>query len=191
MSNFMIPIWQHFLLSTNSTLLTLALIITNEQYYVEKHLKSMKTTKETIFNTFTYVLQEKLDLTHVTFPYKRYPFLRSVSLAGIEVHEFSSVLERIKIGKQIYSILFSKQHYDSIIRFANDYNHTGSRSDYWPHLFSKNTPHAHKIYSPSLPHAWKNFSHQFPSKQDWFTDLAQIMNFEKGMLLEHADITKE
>lgn len=189
-SKFMIPNWQHFLMSPNSTLLTLALI-TNEQNYVEKHLMSMKTTKETIFNTLTYVLQEKLGLTHVIFPYKRYSFLRSYSLTGIEVHEFSSVHDRIKIGKQLYSILFSKQHFDSIIGFANNYKHTGSRSDYWPHLFSKDTSHTHKIYSPSLPHAWKNISHQFPSKQDWLTNSDQITNFEKGISLEHADITKD
>lgn len=185
----MIPIWQYFLLTDNSTLLTLALI-TNEQQYVEKHLLSKKKTKESIFNTISYILQEKMGLTHVIFPYKRYPFLRFYSLAGLEIHEFSSVLDRVKTGKQLYSILFSKLRYDSILRFANKFSHTGSRHDYWPHLFSKSIKDVHKNYSPSLPNSWKNVSHQFPKSQDWFSDLSQVINFDIGITMEQADITK-
>lgn len=189
-SKFMIPIWNYFLSSSNSSLLTLALI-TNEQNYVEKHLMSSQTTKNNIFHTLPYVLQEKMGLTHVIFPYKRYPFLRYYKLSGIEVHEFSSVSERIQIGKQLYSILFSKQQYDSIYSFANYFSHSGSRSDYWPHLYTKDNHHVHKIYSPSLPHAWNDVSHSFPTNQDWFTDLAQIKSFEIGITMNQTDITKD
>jgi hypothetical protein len=177
-------------MSSNSTLLTLALI-TNEQNYVEKHLMSLQTTKTKIFHTLPYVLQEKLGFTHVIFPYKRYPFLRYYKLSGIEVHEFSSVSERIQIGKQLYSILFSKQYYDSVYSFAKYFDHSGSRSDYWPHLYTKDKHQVHKIYSPLLLDAWKDVSHSFPTKQDWFTDIDQINSFEIGITINQTDITKD
>ncbi|MGM7722044.1 DUF2515 family protein [Metabacillus sp. Hm71] len=188
-TKFMIPVWEHFLLSSNSQLLTLALI-TNEQQYVEKHLINFTITKK-IFKTFTYVMQEKLGLTHVIFPYKRYPFLRNYSLAGIEVRDFSSVQERIKIGKQLYSILFSKLCFDSIVHFANHVSHTASRSDYWPHFFSKQLKGNRIIYSPSLLDAWDNVSHHFSHHLDWFTDITLIKGFERGMIVENGDLTKE
>jgi hypothetical protein len=117
--------------------------------------------------------------------------LRYYKLSGIEVHEFSSVSERIQIGKQLYSILFSKQHYDSVYNFANYFGHSGSRSDYWPHLYTKDKHHVHKIYSPSLSDAWKDVSHSFPTKQDWFNDKDQIKSFEIGITINQTDITKD
>ncbi|KKI88814.1 hypothetical protein WQ54_29605 [Bacillus sp. SA1-12] len=189
-TKFMIPVWEHFLLSANSQFLTLALI-TNEQHYIEKHLINLKTTNESIFKTFTFILQEKMGLTHVIFPFKRYPFLRTYSLAGIEVREFSSVQDRIKIGKQLYSILFSNLYFDSIMHFANHIIHTASRSDYWPHNFSKQVQNDQKILSPSLSNAWDDVSHLFPYRSDWFTEISMIKDFERGMIVEDGDITKE
>lgn len=188
-SRFMIPIWEHFLVHFNSKMLTLALI-TNEQHYVEKQLMSKKTTKESIFHTLTYILQEGMGLTYVAFPFKRYPFLRSYSLTGIKIHEFSSVNERIIIGKKLYSILFSKLHFGSIYHFAHTISHSGSRSDYWPHIFTHNKRETEKVFSPPLLHVWNQETHHFTSRQDWFTQINQINGFEIELTGSHTDLTK-
>lgn len=187
-SRFMIPIWEHFLVHSNSTLLTLALI-TNEQQYLEKHLMSKQTTKESIFHTLTYILQEKMGLTYVAFPYKRYPFLRLYSLTGLKVHEFSSVNERIIIGKKLYSILFSKLHYGSCFQFAHTISHSGSRSDYWPHIFTINKRETEKVYSPPLLQVWNQKTHHFTSTEDWFSRIQQINGFEIGLTESHTDLS--
>ncbi|MBM7602124.1 hypothetical protein JOC75_000094 [Metabacillus crassostreae] len=189
-SKFMIPIWEDFLEHKNSTLLTFALI-TNEQQYIEKNLMSEKTIKENILHSLTYLIQEKLGFTHVIFPYKRYSFLPKYSLSGLEVHNFNSVVSRIKIGKHLYNILFTKNRYETILEFAIKHHHSGSRSDYWPHIFSNNELEHHKLVSPTLTKAWRNIPHRFHMNQDWFTQLSQIENFETGSQKLFQDITKD
>lgn len=189
-SKFMIPIWEDFLTGNNSTLLTHALI-TNEQQYIEKNLLSFKKMKENILHSLSYLLQEKLGFTHVIFPYIRYSFLRKYSLAGIEVHNFSSVDNRIEIGKHLYNILFTSNRFDTILEFAHTHKHSGSRADYWPHIFSKREQDHQKLISPTLTKAWKDVSHRFYVKRDWFTELSQIEDFEIKSEKLFEDITKD
>ncbi|MDQ0228893.1 DUF2515 family protein [Metabacillus malikii] len=187
-SRFMPPVWEYFLISNNSPLLTLALI-TNEQQYVESHLMNSFKKESNLFSSLPFILQEKLGLTHVIFPYKRYQFLRKFSLAGLEIHRFPSVHERIITGKKLYSILFSKLYYRSCLQYAFEQTHTASRKDYWPHQFSNNSD-AKEIYSPTLQEAWPDLQHTFDSTTDWFTNTKIIDGFEKGITVNSADITK-
>lgn len=188
-SKFMIPIWKFFFTSQQPSLLTYALI-TNEQHYVEKHLMTLPFIKKTVLLSFMYLLQEKLGFTHVLFPFKRYRFLNKHSLAGLEVHDFSSVKTRIDTGKKLYSILFSKNWLSSFSQFATKHEHTASRHDYWPHIFTNNIMDDHKIYSPPLAKAWEDVPHTFPKYQDWYIDFSQIKNFNNPLNIEFQVITK-
>lgn len=190
-TKFMIPIWEYFFQSKNSMVLTHALI-TNEQQYVETNLMSLEFTKASVFKTFSYLLQEKLGFTHVLFPYKRYAFLPKYSLAGLEIHDFDSVLTRIDTGKKLYKILFSKHWYSSFLKFATIQDHTASRHDYWPHFFSKIAIHNHqKIHSPPLHYVWKDVNHHFHRYKDWYKDFTQIKHFNEESHIDFQDITKD
>ena len=83
---------------------------------------------------------------------------------------------------------------DSFIKWAKEHPHTGSRKDYWPHIFNNvnegvpGFPYqlrlnscklkwgARKIYSPDLLSAWKNVKHQEAEKGDWFRDW-QVLDY--------------
>lgn len=189
-SKFMIPIWSSFLNNKLTSKDLSYALITNEQQYVEKHLMSLSHTKQSVLQTFTYIMQEALGFTHVIFPYKKYSFLRKYSLAGVEVRNFHSVQTRIQIGKKLYHILFSKPVYSSIFEFAKKHEHSGSRSDYWPHEFSLNKDQQ-KIISPSLTQVWENVPHHFPKKQDWYTKFSQIQSWKNEGKADIHDITKD
>ncbi|WP_226666709.1 DUF2515 family protein [Metabacillus litoralis] len=189
-SRFMIPIWEYFFKCNESTLLTHALI-TNEQQYIEKHLMTLPFIKNNVLKSFSYILQEKLGFTHVIFPYKRYPFLPKYSLAGIEVHNFTSVKQRIDLGKNLYNILYTNNRFDAFHEFSRNHPHTGSRTDYWAHIFSENKLDSRRLNSPSLKKTWANVTHEFNIKQDWFKQVSQIENFDLVSEYRFQDITKE
>ncbi|XQY90281.1 DUF2515 family protein [Metabacillus sp. HB246100] len=187
-SKFMIPIWEDFYLNQHSELLTYGLI-TNEQQYIEKHLLSLDLTKKAVLQSLSYLLQDRLGFTHVIFPYKKYSFLSRFSLAGKEIKDFSDVKNRIKIGKQLYHLLFTKNRIQSFLSFAFKVEHTGSREDYWPAIFSSKK-HSSKHVSPKLSKVWNNVHHSMFKRQDWFThwDLGKTWFVQE----EHTfrDITK-
>lgn len=102
---------------------------------------------------------------------------------------FTSLHERILLGKRLYSLLFRNENILSkVVNWAHDHPHTGSRKDYWPHLFSdinesfsrefykrrtkkcqlrKGTD---RLYSPRLIYAWKDLNHEEAESGDWFED---------------------
>jgi hypothetical protein len=131
-------------------------------------------------------LQELLSFNHILFPY------RKKTLAGQTVYQFQSLHERILLGKRLYAVLF--QNVNQFVDWAKAHRHTGSRKDYWPHIFNNvnegipGFPYqlrlnscklrwgAKKIYSPDLTSAWKNVQHQEAEKGDWFRDW-QVANY--------------
>ena len=70
--------------------------------------------------------------------------------------------------------------------WATSHPHSGSRKDYWPHIFNdinegvpgkvlkprirscKIVPGSFRIYSPKLAFAWKNREHKQTENADWF-----------------------
>ena len=95
----------------------------------------------------------------------------------------------------MYSLLFRDTHVLSqIISWAQHHPHTGSRKDYWPHLFSSVNESfsrefykrrikkcqlrngAYRIYSPALIYAWRDMKHEEVDSEDWFTDW-QVVNY--------------
>jgi hypothetical protein len=111
-------------------------------------------------------------------------------LAGLILEHFAQIHERIEFGKSLYAILFGLPAvFQGVLRFAASKPHTGSRSDYWPHLFApirKAPPEVNvqerlngcvlkkgavPYYSPPLAQAWLDRKFQPAEAGDWFLDL--------------------
>ncbi|MGP4060513.1 DUF2515 family protein [Halobacillus sp. H74] len=190
-STFMEVAWPEFWKNENRTTLALAMII-NEQSYLEKRVIQHPEYQNTVLNTIMFKLQDLLNMSHIIFPYPQKPYAIN-SLVGRTLNQFSSLPRRIGLGKQLYAILFSDSNrLKRIMNWAVATPHTGSRKDYWPHIFNdvKETlpgqlyiPQTKKcmlqkgsqhIYSPRLEYAWKNSTQAKAEAGDWFTSWSAI-----------------
>ncbi|MBM6619388.1 DUF2515 family protein [Bacillus suaedaesalsae] len=168
-SSFMKPIWELFLHERNSELLTIALIL-NEQYMIQTRLIDHSRYESEVLHSSLYKAQETFGFTDVLFPFKK---RRKIELAGETVRGFNNVKNRINIGKSLYGILFHRV-YQQAFDYAISTPHTGSRVDYWPHLFlNQETTGSNKIYSPSLTDVWPDVIHTYKT-EDWFTKIEVI-----------------
>ncbi|WHY89053.1 DUF2515 domain-containing protein [Neobacillus novalis] len=181
-STFMETIWYHFWKNQDTYILCIALVI-NEQSYLEKRVVQNPVYQKEVLNKFEFMLQDWLSFNHILFPYD------DGELAGQTLHHFESVNERILLGKRLYSVLFKNNDFlKGAVEWAKSHPHTGSRKDYWPHLFNnikEGLPGftypirlkacqlrkgAKRFYSPKLENAWKNVSQREAEKGDWFDD---------------------
>ncbi|MDP5272562.1 DUF2515 family protein [Chengkuizengella axinellae] len=195
-SKFMRPFWELYWNEGQSTLLTVALII-NEQNYIENRVISNPQFKEKVIDKFYFKAQSLLQLNQVIFPMISSKHKKKVELVGLTVQDFANLHERIEVGKKLYVILFcyQKQH-QAIVRFSLQVPHTGSRMDYWPQLFlqiKKNKSDykkqriigcnikkgAEPLFSPQLVHIWSDIPFQPTSHEDWFKDLSVLKYFKK------------
>ncbi|MCD5325677.1 MULTISPECIES: DUF2515 family protein [Pontibacillus] len=185
-SRFMEPVWNHFSTHQDRTTLSTALII-NEQHYIEKRVIHNKFFKQAVLDTLDFKVQEWLGLTQILFPYSKSKKFNRADFTGLTVHQFASLSNRIEFGKKLYVTLFSDpKRLQSIKQWADQHPHTGSRKDYWPHLFHtiRESPPgklslklercqlrkgAARVYSPPLNIAWEIIEHHPPSPEDWFT----------------------
>ncbi|WP_027409036.1 DUF2515 family protein [Anoxybacteroides tepidamans] len=185
-STFMETIWNDFWRRNDRYTLAIALVI-NEQSYLEKRVIQHPVFQKTVFEAFEFKLQDLLSLNHILFPYEDEQ--GNTVLIGETVHHFQSLHERILLGKRLYALLFqNNETLEKAVRWASLHPHTGTRKDYWPHLFNdvretlpgqpyrqriKNCriePGAPRIYSPPLIYAWKNVQHEEAESGDWYTD---------------------
>lgn len=158
---FMEAVWNQTTKEMNSEFLTIALII-NEQTMLETRLVPTRIFEQAK-ETFPFHVQEFLGTTHVLFP-----LLNSRQLHGLPVHQFESVKMRIEVGKKLYSILWDhKRHHIEFLTFASRVIHTGSRADYWPHIYSKTANQNQKIHSPTLNRAWGDIPALIKPKEIW------------------------
>ncbi len=200
-SRFMIPIWQDFLQRQDRILLTRALIV-NEQQYIEQRVVREPFYQENVLSTFEFIAQSVLSLSQVLFPYKEHPTDKLLSIVGVAVHDFPSVRQRIEVGKALYQLLLDDaERQQKIKEWAFRIPHTGSRADYWPHLFSPVKqlpaekeyqerihgadliPGRPKLYSPALSSAWKDADHPPADGADWYRDEKWIAELESGASL--------
>jgi hypothetical protein len=184
-SIFMETLWNHFWEEQDSYLLTVALII-NEQSYLESRVLQNPTFKKEVFNSLEFKLQDFLSLNRILFPYLTNG---SLQLAGQTLHHFESLHERILLGKRLYSTLFDDPSRLKMTKnWAVTHPHSGSRKDYWPHIFNdlnesvpgkalnprikscKLVLGSSRIHSPRLEFAWKNKEHQQAEMADWYQD---------------------
>nr|WP_160722118.1 DUF2515 domain-containing protein [Bacillus sp. USDA818B3_A] len=181
-STFMKTIWNEYWSTHDTYILTVALVI-NEQSYLEKRVVQNAKYQKEVLNKFEFLLQDWLSFNHILFPYG------NGKLAGQTLHQFESLHERILLGKRLYHILFNnKEIHQMIVNWAKTHPHTGSRKDFWPHIFNSvnegkpGFPYqlhlkscqlragANRIYSPALENAWKNINHKEAETGDWFAD---------------------
>jgi len=161
-SSFMKPVWKQFWKERDPILLTVAIII-NEQNYVEQRVVQNANYQKTVLHTLFYGLQSLLQLNGVLFPYGQGGELHAGScdfdepsaaaapslsmlqspdngarLAGLILENFDHLEERIEFGKRLYAILFGiPRIYEGVRCFAAAVKHTGSRADYAPGLFAR------------------------------------------------------
>ncbi|WP_347548292.1 DUF2515 family protein [Pseudalkalibacillus hwajinpoensis] len=180
-SSFMKVIWEDFWQNKNSEVLTASLII-NEQHYIESRVIQTDHFKKSVFQTLAFQLQDVLNTNTLLFPMIEGD---TVTLTGEAAHHFLYVKERIELGKRLYTRLFSNErNLNAIINWATLHPHTGSRKDYWSHLFNsvkEGKPlekriikdcllqKGPRIYSPSLT-AWSDVTHKSPDRSDWYTN---------------------
>ncbi|WP_010281981.1 DUF2515 family protein [Bacillus timonensis] len=184
-SVFMESIWNYFWERHDTYILTVAQII-NEQSYLENRVIVNSKYKKEVFDTVEFKLQDLLDLNHILFPFEE---KGKIHLIGQTLHQFKSVRERILLGKRLYSILFrNEKRLKSIETWAKKVQHSGSRKDYWPHIFNhvdeglpgsllkprvkscELTKGSPRIYSPRLEMAWKNRKHEPAEIGDWYKE---------------------
>ncbi|MFT9850186.1 DUF2515 family protein [Aneurinibacillus sp. REN35] len=190
-SRFSTSIWDEFFHTGDSHLLTVGLII-NEQSYIEDRVIQNLHYRKTVLQTMDFILQDILGLNHILFPRQASDTANTqiaCPLCGCCVHHFDSLRKRILMGKQLYAALFGQPVVlDEVLRWADAHSHTGSRSDYWPHLFGtvqKAGPHAPyiphlsgtklkpgvpRLYSPQLVDAWSDTVQSPAELGDWFCD---------------------
>nr|WP_233275010.1 DUF2515 family protein [Calidifontibacillus oryziterrae] len=184
-STFMETIWNHFWKDHDSYILAISLII-NEQNYLENRVINNPIFQKSVFDTIEFKLQDFLSMNHILFPYKENGKVR---LTGQTLHHFESLHERILLGKRLYELLFTdSKRLDLIEQWAKANPHSGSRKDYWPHIFNdvdegvpsmilkprlkecqiiRDSP---KIYSPKLENAWKNRIQPSAEVMEWYKD---------------------
>jgi hypothetical protein len=193
-STFMRTIWNYFWNHRDSTILTLALIV-NEQNYLESRVIKDPMYKKTVLHSLEFKVQDLLSMNHILFPYENGG---KTKLIGETIHQFESLGDRIQIGKQLYKILFyDSQLLNKIVTWAYKNPHTGSRMDFWPHLFHyvdegvpglqwkprivacKLTNGSPRIYSPQLELAWKTQEHESADIGDWFKDWKVVYDLQE------------
>ncbi|MBS4173032.1 DUF2515 family protein [Bacillus sp. FJAT-49736] len=184
-SIFMEVIWDYFWLYHDLYILTVAQIM-NEQSYLEQRVLKDHIYKKEILDSIEFKLQDLLSMNHILFPFL---LQDKIKLIGQTLHHFESLHERIMLGKRLYFILFRNQTLLNLIeRWAEQVPHTGSRKDYWPHIFNdvdegvpgtvfkpkikscELLPSATKIYSPRLDIVWKNRKQEPAEIIDWYKD---------------------
>ncbi|OXM87179.1 DUF2515 domain-containing protein [Paenibacillus rigui] len=184
-SVFMQPVWELFWERRDSALLTIALIV-NEQNYIEERIVQHPVYRKTVLDTLFFYAQSLLQLNQVVFPYD--DDHGQQRLAGLILEDFTQLHERIEFGKKLYALLFGiPAVQQGVLQFAGRTRHSGSRSDYWPHLFAavrqgppvprgqlkewldgcSLRPGAAPLYSPRLEGAWKDRPVEAPEPGDW------------------------
>lgn len=171
-SRFMPPVWQHFWKERDSSLLTEALII-NEQQYIERRVVKHPHFKRTVLHTAVFKLQTAFDFNQVVFPVageSSHP-----RLVGRTMHNFANITHRIRTGRLLYYMLFHPRFHERITAWVKHHPHTGSRADYWPERFTADASALNeKVYSPHLRDAWRNVVHRPAEDADWYKHLSSL-----------------
>ncbi len=132
-----------------------------------------------------------------------------MDVIGQSIFHFSSLHDRISLGKRLYELLFDETLYDHIYQWSLTHPHTGSRRDYWPkifndineslpsELFKRRTINcklrlgAKRIYSPKLQFVWKDVEHEPAEKGDWYRDWTDLYYLQKNDTEVDGDIYED
>jgi hypothetical protein len=202
-SIFMETIWNYFWRDRDTYILCIALVI-NEQSYLEQRVIQNPHYQKEVLNKIEFHLQDWLSFNQILFPSE------GENLKGHTLHQFQSLHERIVLGKRLYAVLYKNMDFSrQALDWAKRHPHTGSRKDYWPHLFNyvnEGTPGipyplrlkscrllkgARRIYSPKLEYAWKNVSQTEAEPGDWFQDISVVNYLEDDIEIMDGEIKSE
>ncbi|MBB6632711.1 DUF2515 family protein [Cohnella thailandensis] len=202
-SVFMRPFWELFWRGRNPVPLTVALVV-NEQNVIEKRVVRDPLYRDEILSTLAFRSQPLLQSNQLLLPLLGKRGVRR--LAGRVLERFGQLDERIEFGKDLYSILFGypKVHARALA-FAEAVPHTGSRADYWPHLFT-DKPKSDAVpgisgfdtalgpppwFSPRLTDAWDNQALGPVQAGDWYEDLSALDYLKRMRQPRVIDMTRE
>lgn len=206
-SVFMQVLWPFFLDGNDSELITLALVV-NEQNHLEQTVMKNGSFKKTVFDKIEFMLQDLLSMNQIIFPLVIEG--ERIKLRGKTIHQFEELHQRIQIGRDLYALLFHEKTLNRTIHWACQTPHTGSRMDFWSHLFNlvneevpgRKRMHSRfkngslkegeaRIYSPIWQNVWKDTPHSSPAQRDWFQDTDVLSYLEKPKINVEGDIGKE
>nr|WP_238322850.1 DUF2515 domain-containing protein [Gorillibacterium massiliense] len=202
-STFMETVWNYYWSVRDPFILCMALVI-NEQSYLEKRVIQNDHYQKEVLSKFEFSLQDWLSFNQILFP------AEGEKLKGQTLHQFQSLHERILLGKRLYAVLFRNKNFHlQALDWAKRHPHTGSRKDYWPHLFNDikesvpGIPYplrlkacrlrdgAKRIYSPKLEYAWKNISQPEAEPGDWFQDISVVDYLADDIEMMDGEIKSE
>ncbi|AJS57402.1 DUF2515 family protein [Paenibacillus sp. IHBB 10380] len=207
-STFMTPFWNNFWIDRNSALLAVGLII-NEQHYIEERVVKHNYFQKNIFQSSEYRMQHLAHINQILFPLGRSSRDEhnpdntrqntgpTYGLVGLVLENFSDIDERINLGKALYGLLFGyKDVLERVTTYALHTEHQGSRSEYWPQLFTtdKETalnslhessellkyewlPLEKRIYSPILNDVWYDMPYDPIPRYDWLRDKEELTQY--------------
>lgn len=217
-SRFMLPFWERFWIDRDSALLTVGLII-NEQNYIEKRVVRHPYFQKNVTGKANFHLFTLAGLNQIVFPLLEEEVhggqgeetAAAHRLAGRTVSDFGSLPDRIALGKSLYAILMGLRAVRSgAERFAASVPHSGSRADYWPDLFTANIeealtakvqgsellggetlPAGQRLYSPKLLSAWGDTPYEPISREDWLKDHSALDGISAPQAPFLCDISRE
>ncbi|WP_438434158.1 DUF2515 family protein [Gorillibacterium sp. sgz500922] len=187
-SSFMPPLWDDFAETGDPVPLTVGLIVNEQNFIQGRVIENPFFAKEVLEQPF-FRLDSLLHVNQTLFPYVA-PDTGKVRLAGMALEDFPNLEERIRFGRKLYALLFGVTAVQKGSRqFADAVPHTGSRSDYWPEVFTpdKETPPSReetkasgkpaRYYSPPLASVWPNRPVEPAVPADWFRDMSALAHF--------------
>lgn len=216
-SAFMTPFWDRFWIDRNSSLLSVALII-NEQNYIEDRVVQHPYFRKHVLDHPSFRLHELMRLNQIIFPLGEVQckgnlfkdrILPLRPLVGMSLSHFNSLSSRIKIGKSLYAMLFGYEDiYQGVLQFALSTPHLGSRAEYWPALFTTKPDQAmnsleesnellqsewlpvnHRLYSPLLERVWHDTEYEPIPRFDWFQEPTMLRHLSKPIRPFLVDMT--
>lgn len=169
--------WERFWHERDQKRLMYALII-NEQNTIQTPIIQNPLFKKNVFQTIPFQLCEWFHFNTVIFPTVEGVFY------GVSVKRFTSLKERIKLGKQLSELLFSPELFPGFFHFTSCVPHTGSRFDMerWAGVKIRTSPFLRTCY-PVVAHSLDGL------KCDWFRGGKREAMFKDEKLPKTIEIT--
>lgn len=177
-SSFMEAEWERFWHERDQKRLMYALII-NEQNTIQTPIIQNPLFKKNVFHTIPFQVCEWFHFNTVIFPTVEGVFY------GVSVKRFTSLKERIKLGKQLSQLLFRPELFPFFFHFTTYVPHTGSRFDMerWAGAMSRSSPFLRTCF-PVIAHSLDGV------KTDWFHGENMEGLFEDEKLPETIELTE-
>ncbi|PFA70071.1 hypothetical protein CN378_01840 [Bacillus sp. AFS015802] len=157
-SSFMEEEWNRFWEEGDERRLAQSLII-NEQHLIQGPVIEQDLYKRKVFGTVLFFIEDHLHFSSVLFP------TLHGELYGASVHGFRDVGNRIKLGNTLFEILFHPEYHRFFLEYAQNVEHTGSRSDYETYCRS-----VQGTRTPILQQAYDVITHDWNDHRDWSLD---------------------